>query len=176
MKYLCVFSLCLLLSACIGAGVNSPVESKAQGMFPAMTGIDLQGSEQLLPDAFEGEKNLVTIGFQREDQAEIDTWISYAEELEAADEDFRFYEVPLIYEINPAYRWWINNGMRSGIPSDEARTRTITVYTDREKFFEIMDMSPDRIYTLLLDNNGKILWRGEGVLTEAHKAALKKFI
>lgn len=176
MKYLSVIGLCLFLSACIGSGVNSTVEKQAAGTFPVMTGIDLHGNEKQLPESFEGKKNLVSIGFEREDQAEIDTWIEFAETLETTNKDLRFYEVPLIYEINPAYRWWINNGMRSGVVGDEARTRTITVYTDREKFLEIMEMNTDRIYTLLLDENGKILWRGEGALTENHKAALKKFL
>lgn len=96
----------------------------------------------------------------------MDTWIDVAEEWMLLHKDLRFYEVPLIYKVNAPYRFWINNGMRSGISESVARERTITVYTDREAFLSMMNMKVEKISILLLDDGGKILCPHDGPTTE----------
>jgi hypothetical protein len=66
--------------------------------------------------------------------------------------------------------------MRLGIQDKIARERTITVYTNRDKFFEIMNMKGDKIYTLLLDKDGKILWRAEGLANQKNIESLQKIL
>lgn len=163
------------LSACIGAGAVSPIAQQGgPGVFPEMVGIDLLGQERLIPASFAKEFHIIAIGFERDHQEDINTWISVADELMAQHEALGFYEVPVIYELSAPYRFWVNNGMRSGIPSEKARERTITVYTDRPKFLEMMDMSPDRIYVLLVDPEGNILWREQGAATPASISSLRQ--
>jgi hypothetical protein len=171
-KFLSIIIMTVSLSACIGSGKNSDLASNGQNMFPSMTGIDLLGEERPLPDSFEGEFNIVSIAFQREQQENVNTWIEAVKPVLAENDNVRYYEVPLIYEMNAMMRGWVNNGMRSGLPSEEARERTITVYTDREKFFDMMNMNEDTIYTLLLNKKGEILWRAEGDATEEKMAEL----
>lgn len=167
------------LSGCIGAGQNSPISNYGEGVFPTVSGIDLEGNEHTLPRAFAGRLNIVAIAFEREHQEAVNGWIEVAESIMSEYPDVRFYEVPLIYELNIASRFWVNNGMRSGIDDPVSRERTITVYTDRERFTELLDMRTDRIYLLLLDDNGSILWRTEGVAKDPTiselQAALQQF-
>lgn len=165
-QILMMIGVCVMLSGCIGAGDNSPLKAQSKGTFPQMTGIDLQGNEQSLPQAFRGKYNIVAIGFEREHQTPINTWMPAIDEL-TKDENITFYEVPVIYEMTAAGRFWVNNGMRSGIESEQARNHTITVYTDRDRFLSLMDMEMDANYTLLLDASGKILWRAKGRATDA---------
>ena len=160
----------------IGSGDISPIKDNGTSHFPGLVGIDLHGKEKIIPDSFSGNLNVIVVGFLREHQDPINTWIPEVEALMAETPGLAFYEVPLIYKINPAYRTWINNGMRMGIPDDAARSRTITVYTDREKFLQVTNMQPDRIYVLLLDKAGKILWRAEGPVTAKNLNSLKKTI
>ena len=171
-----LISLFFLQNCMIGAGENSQVESNANGFFPQINGIDLQGTKRELPKSFEGKLNIVTVAFKREQQAEVDTWIPIAEEISKENPDIHFYEVPLIYELGAFSRTWINNGMRFGIPNEIARKRTITVYTDRKKFFELMKMEEDKIYTLLLDSDGKILWQTDGPSSKEKIQSLKKIL
>ncbi len=155
------------LTACIGAGRVSDVGPVAAPgtTFPSVAGINLEGEEILLPDGFAGRLNLVAVAFEREQQADVDTWIGASETL-ASERDLRFYEVPTIYEAGAAFRLWVNNGMRAGIPGPEARARTITVYLDREAFLETLAI-PDMtsIHVFLLDDAGRVLWRTAGVAT-----------
>ena len=165
----------LTISSCmIGAGENSKIEANKNNYFPKITGIDLEGKKQELPGVFKNKLNLVIVAFKREQQAEVDTWIKATESILKENPNLSFYEIPLIYELSAFKRMWVNNGMRFGIPDEIARKRTITVYTNRKEFFEITKMEEEKIYALLIDNNGKILWRKEGVADDKKLSDLKR--
>ena len=177
MRYLSLIGVALMgLSGCIGAGSVTALEQPAPGYMPRMSGIDLLGEDRRIPESLQGDLNIVTFAFEREQQEQVNTWINMLDNLLQENPDIRYYEIPLIYEMSALGRSWVNNGMRSGIPSEKARERTITVYTDREKFFEMMNMSKDYIYTLLVDDAGKIYWRAQGVANDMHLKDLNEAI
>ena len=162
-------------SCMIGAGENSKIEANKNNYFPKITGIDLGGKKQELPAVFKNKFNLVIVAFKREQQTEVDTWIKAIEPILKENSDLSFYEIPLIYELSTFKRMWVNNGMRFGIADEVARKRTITVYTDRAEFFRITKMQEDKIYALLIDASGKVLWKGEGVANDAKVAAVRRY-
>lgn len=173
-----VLSLVGCLSACVGAGDNSSLGALAPDRlspdhFPKVTGLNLLGEEVSLPAGFDGEANLVALGFEHRHQDDIDTWIAALPEIEAEAPALRFYEVPVIYEAGPLFRWWLNNGMRIGVVEEGARRRTVTVYTDRDRFTEAVGIPGiDGIYMLLLDGDGRIVWREAGPFDERAKGRL----
>lgn len=175
-KIILLTSLIALQSCMIGAGENSKIEANKNNYFPKVSGIDLDGKKQDLPDVFKNKLNLVVVAFKREQQTEVNTWIKALEPILKENSKLSFYEIPLIYELSTFKRMWVNNGMRFGIPDKVARTRTITVYTNREEFFGITKMKEDKIYALLIDDSGKILWSSEGEADNEKVKALKKFL
>jgi hypothetical protein len=160
----------------IGAGENSKIEANKNNYFPKITGIDLDGKKQELPAIFKNKFNLVIVAFKREQQTEVDTWIKAIEPILKENTNLSFYEVPLIYELSSFKRLWVNNGMRFGISDKIARKRTITVYTNREEFFRITKMQEDKIYALLIDAGGKILWQEEGIASKIKIENLRKVV
>lgn len=148
---------------------------------PAVSGSNLDRQRLRLPEDLEGELNLVLIAFQQWHQRQVDTWLPLARELEATYPALRYYELPTIRRLNVVARTFINEGMRAGIPDPVARERTITLYVDKEAFREALDLAgEDNVYVLLLDREGRVLWRAEGAwaaekgeaLTEAVEQAL----
>jgi hypothetical protein len=134
--------------------------------FPAVTGSNLQREKLALPQDFEGEQNLVLIAFQQWQQAQVDTWLPYARQLESTHSGVRYYELPTIQRLNVLSRTFINEGMRAGIPDPVARERTITLYVDKLAFRQALQLpGEDNIYVLLLDRQGQVLWRTEGTFT-----------
>lgn len=168
--------LATLLTACIGSGKVSSIDFKGTKTFPTMTGIDLLGEERPVPQSFEGKYNIVTVAFERDHQDLVNPWIDLITDMMATNDAVRYYELPVIYEMSAAGRWWVNNGMRSGIPDEAARERTITIYTDRDSFAKEMGIDMTTVTTMILDNNGKILWRAEGVPTDQTLADIQKVI
>jgi hypothetical protein len=132
--------------------------------FPSVTGSNLLRTRVNLPEDFEGELNLVFVAFQQWQQGQVDTWIPFARQSELTHPQLRYYELPTIQRLNPLARTFINEGMRAGIPDPTARERTITLYVDKNAFRRALQLPrEDDIYILLVDRQGQVLWRAEGV-------------
>jgi hypothetical protein len=147
--------------------------------FPTVTGSNLLRDKLNLPADFEGDLNIVLMAFYRPQQAAVDTWIPFAKELEQEDNRIRYYELPVIEKLGAIQRMMINEGMRSGIPDEMARARTITLYLDKAAFRESLELPHEEdIYVMLVDRQGNVLWRAEGAFApekgESLTMALKK--
>jgi len=134
--------------------------------FPVVTSANLSRHKFTLPADFEGDLNILLIAFQRWHQSAVDTWLPLARQLEQVYEGIRYYELPVIQRMNVLGRTFINGGMRAGIPDPTARARTITLYVDKPAFRRALGLPREEdIYVLLIDRQGKVLWRAEGAFT-----------
>lgn len=132
--------------------------------FPAIVAENLERQKLDMPGAFAGERNIVILAYRREQQRDVDTWFPYLSARAAERRDVRYYELPVLSGAWRPLDWWIDGGMRSGIPDAAQRARTITLYTDKSAFRRAVGV-PDRdddIDILLVDRGGAILWRGTG--------------
>jgi hypothetical protein len=135
----------------------------AAPFFRTIQASNLNGREFVVPTDLAGEVNLVLIAFQREQQALVDTWFPEAARLEQEYSHLEYYELPTISRLNPFARWFIDRGMRSGIPDRGMRARTITLYLDKAAFRESLEIPhEDTIYAMLIDRTGRVLWTAEG--------------
>jgi len=135
--------------------------------FPIVSGFNLERQEFEFPRDFEGELNLVIVPFEMRQQEDVNTWVPTAQELERSFPGFVYYELPTIYRLPTLSRTFINEGMRAGIPDQKARERTITLYLDKEAFKEALGIeSEEVIHLFLVNQEGDILWEGEGVYAE----------
>lgn len=178
--------LALLLGMLIGgAGLAwklVPAKSKLLVMrdsthFPVVSGFNLNRQEFEFPRDFGGDLNLVIVPFQQHQQLTVNTWIPFAQEVEATTPGFMYYELPTIYEMPAISRTFLNEGMRAGIPDQTSRERTITLYLNKEEFKLALDIpSENDIYLFLVDRDGNILWRTVGGYTEDKASDLIKAI
>ncbi len=142
--------------------------------FPCVRGENLEGRTFTLPTDLEGTYNLLFIAFQREQQFDINTWLPFAKQLVQEYPVLAYYELPTIYRGHPLFRWWVNSGMRMGIPDKKAREVTITLYLNKRAFRKALDMpDEERIYVLLVDRKGEVLWRVDGPFNEDKGRDLK---
>jgi len=160
----------------------APAKSKllitpGETQFPAVSGYNLNRQEFEYPRDFGGDLNLVIIAFQQQHQIIVNTWIPFAQEVEATFPGFIYYEFPTIYEMSALSRTFINEGMRAGIPDQTARERTITLYLDKDAFNSALDIpSENDIHLFLVDQDGNILWRTVGEYTEDKASELTEVI
>ena len=129
---------------------------------PQLDGENLMGDSLSFPKDLTEPLTLIVIGFKREHQKDIDTWIQAYKEKGFVDQSVGFFELPIIYEVGTLKRLFINNGMKMGIPDPEQLKRTVTIYMKRQNLFDALGMKEDRIYSLLVTQEGKILWRAVG--------------
>lgn len=162
---------------CQASQAGSAVVTERNVIFPSVEGYNLERKKFSFPDDFEGTLNLVFIAFQRKQQELVDTWLPVGESLAKSYPQLHYYELPTLKRYNRVYRLIIDNGMRSGIRDKGARSRTITLYIDKEEFRQALSLpNEDTIYVLLLDDAGRILWRTAGATTEKKVEALNALL
>lgn len=108
--------------------------------FPIVSGSNLLRQKLTLPQDFQGQFNLIFIPFERWHQDEVDTWSVLAEDLEQEFKGLAYYELPTLPSSGPVYKFFLNEGMRAGIPNPKTRERTITLYLDKSGFRKALDM------------------------------------
>ena len=156
-----VVAIVLIVSASL-----TNARSTALGVVPEVTGANLLKRSITLPSGLDGDHNLLLVAFVREQQEDINTWLDATVPIAESRELFEVYEIPTIGPMSSMMKWIIDNGMRSGIPSDAQRRRTITIYEGKSEFMDGLGNLPeDRIYALLVDRSGAVLWRAEGIAT-----------
>lgn len=133
------------------------------GAFPVIAAETLRGRRLQLPDQLNGERNLLLVAYEREQQADIDTWLAVLDTFSVTQPTFAYYELPT---IDNNYKWMravIDGGMKQGIPDRAQRDRTITLYMDVAWFRkQIGTAEQDGIAALLVDREGTILARWYG--------------
>ena len=135
----------------------------ADRVFPRIRARDLEGRDVDLPDAFEGERNIVAVAFLRTHQTQVDSWVPWFEEFARTDPGLRFYELPTIGRIWAPVRRFIDGGMAAAIRDPVILQRTFTIYGDVNlitKPLRIDDRST--ITVLCVDRSGDVLWQGAG--------------
>ena len=141
--------------------------------FPTVVGTNLASRSMRLPDAFGARLNLLLIAFRQAHQADVDTWLPYADALEARRPDVRAYELPVLSAAYRLARPFIDGGMRAAIPDPAVRERTITLYIDKTAFRAALGLpGEDRIHVRLVDRSGATYWRTDGVWDAAKATGL----
>ena len=141
--------------------------------FPVVKSDNLEGRTFILPTDFGGDRNVVFVAFQREQQKDVDTWVPFVTKQIAANPGTEYYELPTIKRMISPMKWMINKGMSRGIPDKAAREHTITLYIDKEPFKKDLAITDEQsIHVLIVDRAGTVLWRTSGLFSDAKGAAL----
>jgi hypothetical protein len=141
--------------------------------FPTVSGYNLRREQVTFPRDLTTQLSIIVVAFHQWQQAWVDTWIPFLNRLEAGRADLTYYELPTIRSMNILSRTFINEGMRMGIPDNDARKRTVTLYLDKEPFRRELAIGSESTITLLLVNRqGNILWRTTGKYTPEKYEAL----
>ena len=149
-------------------------EHSPEGHFPSVKASNLEKRDFNLPAEFEGDRNLLLVAFEREQQKDVDTWLREMKRFEEVDPGLHYYELPTIQRPNALMRWFIDTGMRHGIADRKARERTITLYLEKKPFLDALLITDQKkIYAFLVDREGKVLWRAEGVFDESKGTSLR---
>lgn len=141
--------------------------------FPTVSGSNLLREKLTLPQDFAGDYNLLFIAFQQLHQDEVNSWIPLAEYCESQFPGLVYYELPTIRALNAFSKFFINEGMRAGIPNPKSRERTITLYLEKDEFRTALGLEDEKhIFVLLIDRQGNELWRARGPHSQSSEAEL----
>jgi hypothetical protein len=162
-----------LATLLLGLGLVSAVPSFAKvpmippgGELPKLRGELLSGRSIVLPDSARGSALLLLLGFTYESRHDVEAWAERFRRDFGADSALRCYEVPVIGGAARLARPFIDGGMRRGTPR-ALHERVITVYRDAGEWKQRVGFSErDVAYLLLVDGEGRVVWRAQGPFGE----------
>lgn len=141
--------------------------------FPHITSYSLSKTKLNLPGDFAGKIDLLLISFKPEQLTQIKTWMPTAEGLQHTNFNFHWYQLPVSDHENFVFRWWDNSSMRSDNTDPESWPWIVPLYVDVNHFRRDLHIPNERqIAVLLVDKQGKVLWRSEGSITPEKRASL----
>ena len=133
---------------------------------------DLNEKPITLPSGLPAERSLVIVAFQREQQENVDTWVNG---MNLPDSDLPWLELPLIDNPGLLMRWFINSGMRRGIPDPKARAHVVTIYTDKAAFLAALGIEDEAdVYALVVDRQGNVIENVRGDYSPEGEQILRK--
>jgi len=121
----------------------------------------------------EGQIDLLLISFEAEQQKDADSWMPAAQALQHGSFQFRYYQLPVFGRENFIFRWWDTSSLRSDESDPETLRWIVPLFIDRHRFMQQLDIpNQKQVVVLLVDRQGRILWRSSGPITPAKRAAL----
>jgi hypothetical protein len=131
--------------------------------FPQTKGVNLEGDEFELPKDLKGNLKIVVVAFKRQQTEMLESWGLPLDDFVNQNPEVEYYELPVLSAAYSPIRWWIDGGMKAGIVDSKARQRTLTLYTNKQKFKRSLGIPDEEtIYVFLLDNEGNVLAQSNG--------------
>jgi hypothetical protein len=131
--------------------------------FPNVTSTNLNGRTMHLPADFRAPASIVFVAFVRGQQAQVDSWKPFVDDLRRRFPAIGDYELPTLGKSAAFIRGFIDGGMRRGITDPATRDATITLYIDKAPFDAALGITSENDITVLLVRpDGTVLWRATG--------------
>ena len=150
--------LLALVTVTAGCASRTPSRDPVGEPFPSVQAKTLDERALTLPADLAGRPAVLLVGYDQDAQFDADRWLLG---LLQAEIDAAIYEVPTIPgAVGSVFGETINEGMRSGIPSEDWGV-VATAYGDEGEKIEVFTGSaenPRNIRVLLLDDGGVVRW------------------
>jgi len=162
------------VSAALMLALAAPSESNVMGRLPTLFAKRLDQRPVVLPQQLPAERTLALVVYRRDQRAEIDSWIRGLH----LDEDasIPWFRMPVLNDPgSESERSAIESKLLARHPSESDRSRLVPVFTDREAFVRAAGISgTEHASVLVLNRDGKVLARAEGLFDEAKAQALRE--
>ena len=141
---------------------------------PALHGAVLTGSVVDLPQALSGKAGVLVIGFSQSSREEVTAWGRRLAGEYRDSSSVVYYEMPVIAGVPRLLRGWVLKKVSEGVP-DRAKSHCLPVLDHEADWKAAAGYARDEdAYVLLVDSAGKVTWRTQGPLDDAHFAELKR--
>jgi hypothetical protein len=158
-------------------GFASQSWAQSAKRLPPIEAYDLSGEVRRLPAGLPTALTLLIVAFDRDQQPQAERLSSLIDEAGAAARGIATIETPVIQDPGGPGRFFIDNGMRLGIPDEEKRKIVVTLYVkDLTAWLaETGLMTKDTVYLMAVTRSGRIVRSARGE-TLADVRLMKAFV
>jgi len=162
----CVMRLLVFLLILCAAGALSAAELTPGQTLPELEGEYLSGRDAALPQDARGKVTLLLLGFTYKSRFAVEEYTKHYRADFGSNTKATFYEIPMIGGMARLGKWFIDSGMRRGTPKAD-QENVITVYGGTDAWKKALGVKAEEwAYLVLLDPDGKIVWRHGGLFDE----------
>ena len=161
------------VSAAFALAFATPSESRFMGRLPTLTAKRLDQQPVVLPYGLPAERTLALVSFQKANRDEIDSWIRGLR-LDR-ENTIPWFKMPVLNDPGSLVaRNDIESRLLKRYPAEIDRSRLVPVFTDRDAFVRAAGLSgTDHAVALVLNRDGRVLARAEGMYDEDKAQALR---
>jgi predicted transcriptional regulator len=125
----------------------------------------------VLPDAFQGKPTILVITFARSAQEQARGW---TDKIKQRSMPAATYQVLELEDVPRLMRGFVRGSIRRGIPK-ESQDSFVLLFEAQDALKKAVGFSAEAdAYVVLLDANGKIVWRERGAVDEKKLGALER--
>lgn len=165
----------MILLGAVAAHATDPAMPLEPGvLLPPMRGELLSGSQATLPDTARGRTALLLLGFSYDSRFFVEAWAERFRTFYAADSLVTFYEIPVLGGMARVAKPFIDRGMRNGTPA-ALHGNVLCVWGETDAWkARVGYRDAADAYLLLLDRDGRLVWRYAGPCDTSAWEALKR--
>ena len=147
----------------------TPTGQAILGRVPALIGSDLNRKPISIPAGLTAERTLVLVSFQRGQGRDVDTWIRGMSLREGGA--VQWVRLPILNDPGDlSGRNEVESRFQARFTSPQERSKVVPVFTDQQAFLRSVGLTgTDQISALVLNRNGEVLARVEGVFSPDKK-------
>ncbi len=162
------------VTGALALAMAAPSESHFMGRLPTLTAKRLDQQLVTLPHGLPAERTLALVAFNRSQRGEIDSWIKGLRL--GHDPSIPWFKMPVFNDPgSEVARNDLQNQMLARHPAGADLSRLVPVFTDRDAFIRAAGLSgTEHAWVLVLNREGKVLARAEGLYNEAKAQALRE--
>jgi hypothetical protein len=162
------------VTGALALAMATPSESHFMGRLPTLTAKRLDQQLVTLPHGLPAERTLALVAFNRSQRGEIDSWIQGLRL--GHDPSIPWFKMPVFNDPgSEVARNDLQNQMLARHPAGADLSRLVPVFTDRDAFIRAAGLSgTEHAWVLVLNREGKVLARAEGLYNEAKAQALRE--
>jgi ATP10 protein len=163
-------SVALLLAGAPHAAAQTLAVGTA---LPQLRGETLLGNSLVLPDAAAGKAAFLTIGFSKKGGKNTRAWSERFAKDYGSHANLTSYSVAMLEEAPKILRGFIKAGIKKSVPP-QAQSRFLIVTSDEAAWKKYLNVADDDLaYVLLIDGNGRVIWKDQGAFDDKKYEALK---
>jgi len=176
-----MFLSCLaLVLVIVPASAQDKAQDPAQNnIFPTVKARTLNKDKITVPDNFSAAFNVLLISFGRDMQEPVDAWDAALTPLRQSSDHVQIYNTPLIPNPGAIVRGFINSGFRSIYKDESLRDRILILFVKEKEVFPALAIDDDvktAPLVLVIEQDGTIIGRVQGLADEANVAAVAAFV
>jgi hypothetical protein len=162
------------VSAALVLAFAAPTESNVMGRVPSLTAKRLDQQRVVLPTDLTAPRTLALVAYTHKHREEIDSWIRGLRLHE--DSSIAWFRMPVLNDPGDEdARAAIETKLLARHPNEIDRSRLVPVFTNREAFIRAAGLSgTEHASILVLNRDGKVLARAEGLFDENKAQALRE--